>query len=68
MEPTVEQEPTKKNYYQTYKLDPVKAEKYRNNRIHYYYGNQEKEREAARNRYHKKKAAKLAEANAQSIP
>jgi hypothetical protein len=67
MEPTVEEQPTKKNYYDTYKLDPVKAEKYRNNRIHYYYGNQEKEREAARARYYKRKAAKLAEANNQIV-
>jgi hypothetical protein len=67
MEPTVEEQPAKKNYYQTYKLDPVKAEYYRNNRIHYYYANQEKEKEAAKARYYKRKAKKLAEANAQSI-
>lgn len=54
-------EPAKINYYQQYyKNDPEKMEQYRNNRVHYYNMNQEKERKAALARYYKRKAAKLA--------
>ena len=50
-----------KHYYNNYKTDPVKMERYRNNRIHYYYGHQEEERAKALARYYKRQEKKINE-------